>query len=933
MNWEGLALISRSEKDFRGRMGEHPGLRRIAFSFGMGLVFLSISMALAQINQSPRISEVEVWVDGLPAPPDVRNLIALREGDPYTLKKVSETIRLIWKTGLFQDVQVVRSGEEQVQLRFLLTQRLRLRKIRFQGEKELPLKKLRESLSFFRADNLYSEEKLKRAAAELRRALEQEGYFEPEIEPQVRRLPGLSEVDLTFTISSGRRFVISKIQFSGNGVLSEKLLRKEMKSREGQTYIPSRLDQDLEKLRNIFVSQGYRRAEVELASAEFEPAEQKVFLTLKVTPHEKIEIVISGAKVPPGLVEPIWEERIFEEWGIREGEARILSYLRGKGFVFASVSTSVKLGEAGLQVIHDVNPGPKYRIQKVRFEGNRHFTSAQLKEKLGIVEHLLFFNLLDGQKVFLLPEEIRSLYQSQGFPDVRVDLNFWQKDKRVTAVYEIEEGEQQTIGEIIIQGVNLIEPTTLRAQMSLTEGGPYFGSAIQRDVQKLETFYLDHGIRGTKIETRLEPLGKNVFRVILEIQEGRPQKISNIVVAGPAVTQMHTILRELEVKPGDPARRRSILASKQNLENLGIFSEVKVEEIPTTEEEETLVITVREGERNYAGLGLGLETKSEPWRSELFDVALRLRGTAELMRSNIFGRAARLSFVSQFSLAEKRAVISWEQPYFLFDFPLDTYVSGWVEEEDRRSFGFEREGVSLSGIKPVLRDITLLLALRYARTTLTYLEVTPSSIDRQFFPYSTTSVSSSFIRERRNDPFNPEQGSFFSLALEWAFPLFETESDFLKGILKHQIFSEVVPSVTFSSTIRFGLGMGRVPIHERFFAGGSNSFRGERFDELGPKDVSSGKPVGGKALFLLNLELSFPLFSPFENLAGAIFYDVGQVFYNRSDFDLRDLKHALGLGLRYRTPLGPLRFELGWNLSEPSRRGKPLVFITIGHVF
>ena len=130
-----------------------------------------------------------------------------------------------------------------------------------------------------------------------------------------------------------------------------------------------------------------------------------------------------------------------------------------------------------------------------------------------------------------------------------------------------------------------------------------------------------------------------------------------------------------------------------------------------------------------------------------------------------------------------------------------------------------------------------------------------------------------------------------------------------------------------------GVGRGLTPIPERFFAGGSNSFRGERFDELGPKDPDSGNPVGGKALFLWNLELTFPFSSSFRNLYGTIFYDTGNVWTQRGDFSLASFRDAIGCGLRYRTPLGPIRFELGWNLDAPRGEKRVIAFITIGNVF
>ncbi len=164
-------------------------------------------------------------------------------------------------------------------------------------------------------------------------------------------------------------------------------------------------------------------------------------------------------------------------------------------------------------------------------------------------------------------------------------------------------------------------------------------------------------------------------------------------------------------------------------------------------------------------------------------------------------------------------------------------------------------------------------------------------------------------------------------------PVFGSESDFLKNFIKYQHYFSLLPRLTFSSTFRMGLGRGLMPIPERFFAGGSNSFRGERFDELGPRDQDSGNPIGGKALVLLNFELTFPFVSSIRNLYGAVFYDTGNVYARRKEFSLTSFRDAIGFGLRYRTPLGPIRVELGWNLDAPEGEKKVIAFITIGNVF
>lgn len=925
-------MISRYAKDSEARGGKSSVGSVLLCVLLLNLSILS-SDTFSQENQPALIRGIQIWVDNLARSQNLEDLISIKQGDTYSLMAITQNVKQIYKAGLFSDIEVLKNGAEQVELKFLLTRKLVVRRIHFRGAKDISGKKLSESLFSLRVDSYFSEEKLRRAGEELKRGLNQEGYRLPEIETTVQRNPQAPDVDVTFSISLGKRFAVESVSFAGNKPVPEEDLKKKMKTRIGRPYIPALLERDIAQIKSLYANLGFERAEIELTDEKFNREKGTVALSLDVNPYERIKIDIRGAKVPVKLVEPIWQERIFEDWGVSEGEARILSYLRKKGFIYATVSSHIERKDSEILVVHRVNSGQKIRIQNLRFEGTSHFSAQQIKDQLGIADRVLFFAALGGERVFELPGEIETFYESKGFPDVNVGLNFIGERNKVTAVFLIKEGKQQIIDDILIKGTSLFPPETLLAQVGSRKGGPYFVPDVQRDIRKLETFYLNQGVRGTKIETKTDTLEDNRFRVTFEVEEGRQTKIRNLIITGNIVTKEKTIRRELRIKEGDDAHYEDITASKRNLEKLGVFSEVRVEEIPVTEETENLVITLREGERNYAGVGLGLETLDNPWASSVSVNNVRLRGIAEYMRSNISGRAANLSFVSQFSLVEKRAVLSWEQPYFLFSFPLQTFFNAWYEEEDRVSFGLKRTGISLTVIKPVFRDILLMTTLGYARTTLTFLRIPPSDIDHEFYPYSTTSFAPSFIKDKRDDAINPEKGYFASAAFEWAFPVFQAESDFLKGVFKYQRFFSLVPRLTLGSTIRLGLGMGKMPIHERFFAGGSNSFRGQKFDELGPKDPISEKPVGGKAILLFNFDLTFPLIASLKDFYGVVFYDLGNVFSQRNEVRLPDLESAIGFGVRYRTALGPVRFELGWNLSDLRRKGKPILFITIGNVF
>lgn len=888
--------------------------------------------ARAQEPAVPVVESVVVEADGQAGEQDLAEIIAIKKGDPYSLKKVDRSVQQIFQTGLFSDVRVLKTGDDRVELRFILTHRLTVRNVEFSGGKGLPLARIREAVESLKPGGFYSDESLSRSEAELRNVLKDEGFYEPSLAATVDKALGLSLADVRFRIEGWKRYAVAGIEFAGSLPAPENDIRKRMKTGPGAIYAPSRFREDLDRIKDYLNGLGYHRAEVDIAGEKFDPVSSRVTVTVGVNPREKVTLAILGADIPVSLIEPIWEEHIFEEWGLAEGEVRILAHLRKQGYLFASLKSRIERPENEIRVIYEVSPGSKLRIDRIEFEGLVSIEAARVRAELGIVEKMPFFALVDGERLFELPAAIEDFYRRNGFPGCRVTLNLKSRGKAATAVFYVEEGARRTIAGIRISGAALFPADQVRQATLSREGGPFFAPDIQRDLERIETFYLDRGVRGTKAvaEIREDPPGS--FTVSIAITEGRPLNIGEIIITGNKATRRKTIIREVLLKPGDAASRALVLESKRRIEALGIFAEVRLDEAEVESGRENLVITVREGEVNYAGLGVGLETRTEPRSLALWENDIRLRGTAEYIRSNVFGAAAQLSLVTQFSLVEKRAVLAWEQPYF-FGVPMRTVLNAWIEGEDRTSFGFDRRGVSLNVIKPVFPGFAVLGTLTYSRTKLTFLNIAENEVDRQLFPYSTTQASATLMWDRRNDTFNPTRGTFLSVVGEWAYPLFKTESDYLKAFIKFQHYYPILSRLNFSTTFRLGLGRGRIPIPERFFAGGSNSFRGERIDGLGPRDPESDMPIGGKAMFLVNLELAFPLLQGLDNLTGAVFYDLGQVFSQRKEISAFNLRGAVGWGLRYKTPLGPVRFDLGWNIDDPRSKGRPLAFITIGNLF
>jgi len=908
---------------------------RILIFVIMLLSSLSARQALLFSSESiPLVARVTVEIEGETGAGDLEELITVKEGDPFSIKEINSSIKRIYKTGLFSGIRVLKEGTQNIALTFLLTKKVFTRKISISGPDEIPKKGLKEGVFSLREGSPFSEDKLAAAVDELREVLKNEGYFQAEIKTAVQRISGTPETDVFFEIGEFERFRVSDISFTGDLIFSADDLKKEMDTRVGEAFIPSVLNRDLEALKERYGTENYSRAEIKLKDKAYDEEQGSVTLSIEIISHEKIDIVVEGADVPLSLLRPIWEARIFEDWGLAEGEAKIVVYMRQKGYLFSSVSSRIERSPNQNRIVYEVDPGPKLKIGDMTFEGLTHFTPAHIKSALLIRSKLPFLSSISGARLYELPKEIEFLYKSEGFPDARVNLVFEREENTANPIFQIDEGEQETISDIFLEGNQAFTRDQLLVQINASEGGPFFQPGIQRDIEFLENYYRNNGYRGMQISARVQPEENNKYSVRFMIIEGEKVSVERIIITGNRVTRKSTIRREVRLKENDPARYDLIRDTERRLENLGIFTDVNIEEIALSPTRENLLINVSEGNLNYASLGLGLETRSQPQTVSVWNNEVRPRGTAEYVRSNILGIAAQMSLVGQLSLREKRVVLSWEQPY-LFSYPLSTYLNGWLEQEERISFSYDRRGIQIGAIKPIskMNNMDLLTTLGYERTKLTELYISESKVDRRFFPYSKLSIAESFIWDKRDDPFNPKNGFFLSSVLEWAYPLFNIESNFVKTFTKYQHYMPLTPNLTFSGTFRLGLGTGRTPIHERFFAGGSNSFRGTRFDELGPKDSISGNPVGGAALMLFNFEFTFPLLSAFKDLYGTAFFDTGNVWDRRKKVSLSSFQNAVGLGLRYRTPLGPIRIEVAWYVNSPTEEERILGFITIGNVF
>jgi outer membrane protein insertion porin family len=381
------------------------------------------------------------------------------------------------------------------------------------------------------------------------------------------------------------------------------------------------------------------------------------------------------------------------------------------------------------------------------------------------------------------------------------------------------------------------------------------------------------------------------------------------------------------LRPGEPFSFERVLESQRRLSGLGIFERVQIAELdPARERRRDVVVRVQEAPATSWSWGVGYSEQD------------RLRGSVELTRRNLGGVGRTASVFARGSFRGSRALLSLREPW-LFGRQLDSFLSAFWEEEDRTSFDYNRKGGTVRAGRTLDPRTSLILRYLYQDTNVYNIEVPIDEIDRQYRTYAVSGPSASVVFDTRDDPLEPKRGFFLGADLQLSLDALGGVS-YLKGFFQAASVRRLRPDLLFVLSGRLGLASTfgdeapLLPLPERFFAGGDYGPRGFPVDEVGPKIVSpSGDvyPTGGNAVLLGGAELRLNLTRSFQL---ASFLDTGNVYPESRDLAFSDLRWSAGLGLRYRTPIGPVRVDWGYVLDpEPGDPGRSNFHLSIGHAF
>ena len=923
--------------------------------------------------------------------PTLLEVIETRTGSPLAMVEVRESMAHLFGLGLYQDVQVDASLRENgVVLTYNLIPAPRFRRIVFEGSPGVSEAELRRIVGERHGSSL-SLARTSQVIATLQTLYRERGYSKADItvRADVAREP--SDATMVIAIRPGPRARLGEIEVQGSPRESRAELLRALDLRAGDDYDGIELDQRLIRYANNLRSDGYYEARVSHLP-RFIDGGDAVNLTLSVEPGPRVEIDFQGDPLSASernLLVPIAREHSVAEDLLEDSKFGIERHFRQRGFCNPRADYQRSESNGVLRVTFIVTRGPQCLVEQAEVTGNASIPSAELGPLVTTKAGLAFSDSTVGSDAM----RIQGYYRQRGFAGVKVTSQVERREPKAGSEYvrvrlAIAEGVRSMIESVSFEGNTAISAETLRTTVKSSPGQPYFEPQISADSDSIALEYLNRGYP----EVTVQPAPKGIddgskVEVNFTIHEGPQILIDHVLIVGNQRTSRETILREVQLKSGQPLSQQQEAETRTRLTALGLFRRIDISylQLPGDQNHRDVIITVDEAPVTTIAYGGGVEGGRRLVRSsedgdavEEFQIAPR--GFFQVNRRNLFGKDRSLSLFASVSFRPKGVgfgpgpldpptdsggygfneyltrVTFGERR--IFGTETDATFTAAIEQGVRSSFDFNRRGGTAIITRRLSR--TILISAHYGLDHTKLLNIKANfaaqpEIDRLFPQVRLSSVSASVIRDsRRSDLLEPTAGSLIGADAELAARALGSEVGFFKTFLQGFTFRQLprAGSTVLALGARMGLAAGfsrtverdgqiilveDIPASERFYAGGDTTVRGFTLDRLGTPETidQDGFPRGGHGMIVLNVEARIPVRG---GLGAVAFIDGGNVFRLVSDIDLSQLRGAVGFGVRYRSPVGPIRVDLGFKLDRKilpngDRERPTALHISLGQAF
>jgi outer membrane protein assembly complex protein YaeT len=942
-------------------------VRRLLGLLLLGFFFLAVAApAAAQIAafEGKRIVTIQFDPVKQPLEPsDIERILPLKTGQPLTAENVRASIERLFATGCYADIQVdAEPNGDGVVVRFLTKNSWFIGHVFVTGAINSPPNAGQlTNAAQLELGQPYTQKDLDSAMASQRRLLESNGLYNSTIQPVIRWDNNYQQVEVHFEIASGSRARFTTPVLNGDLQMPAERIIKGAKFRRWliHTWKPvtdSRLRDALDTIRSLYQKQNRLEAKVSLESVTHDAADNTVRPTLQIDAGPRIQIRTTGANVPKRkLAEyiPIFEEHTVDNDLLMEGAHNLQDYFQSQGYFDADVKVQPETVADGVATVdYEISRGTARKLVRIDIAGNRYFRAETIRERM-FLRTAAFLQFPHGRysRSLLNRDEdaIKNLYQSNGFRDVKVSHcirdSYGGKPGQMAITIEIDEGPQYFIGNLEVEGIVLMDKSTVMAQLSAIAGQPFseFNVAVDRDAILAQ--YFAKGFPNATFEWSSKAAAKP-YSIDLRyaIHEGNQQFVRQVLFNpdGLRHTRPSLVYRNLQLNPGDPLSPTAITSTQRKLYDLGVFARVDtaIQDPDGEIDDKYVVYDLEEASRYSFDWGVGAEFARIGGCDYCLDAPAGQTGFSPrfsfgVTRENLWGVAHTISLRTRISTLEQQGLVTYNWPRFGGDGNLTVSFTGlYLASRDVRTFNYKREEGSMQLQQRVGKPLTFHYRYTFRRVSVSDLKITPDIVPLLSQPVRLGLLEGDLIQDRRDDPVDPHRGIYDTVNLGLAEHFLGSQRNYIKVLVRNSTYHPLgrrfvlARSTQFGEIYSFDNGantLDAIPLPERFFSGGDSSDRGFPEYQAGPRDTETGFPIGGTALFFNQTELRFPLIG--ENIGGVLFHDFGNTFSSLSDFsfrvhqhgeqDFNYMVHAVGFGIRYRTPVGPVRADFAYSVNPP----------------
>lgn len=737
---------------------------------------------------------------------------------------------------------------------------------------------------------------------------------------------------------SSKANLINSVTISGNKRVETELISLNISSQAGEEYSEEKIIEDTKKVYQLGF---FDDVTVEKETLDkginlyFLVIEKPVVVDLRIIGNDDIndDDILGTMSFEEG--------KIINLKKVDESLAALKNLYTQRGLVGTSIDYDIEpRGNGTVSVTFNISEGKKAYIKKVRFVGNNNIKSKKIKEKIyskkkGLFSFITQKGVYNEEEIKRDTERIRAVYLDNGYLDAKVsapEFNYLDDKDSYEVVFKIEEGNRYKIEGIYFQGEGEESEEKLLELLSLKSGEVFSSSKLSSDIAKLTTYFGDQGYAFVNVNPRFNLKREDLLvNISYEFEKGEKVRIRNIEITGNTRTRDNVIRRQISLQEQQLFNATKVQSIKRQTTRLGYFEDNVEVETNRVEEDDNLLdvnVKVKEKPTGFFSIAGGFSSV------ETFIFA------GQIQESNLFGYGKRVSLNAQIGGVTKIFSVGYQDLNFL-DTRWTLDVSAFKNDREFRDFDRDSFGGTIGIGRHIYKNLRTRLTYRFEKLDI-------ENVDRDARLIITesnrtiSSIKGGLIWDSRNNFLDPTSGNFTSTSIEYAGP-FGGDTDFIRYTASSRFWFPFWRGTYFSLLGRYGLldlkdtGNDLI-IGERFFLGGPNSLRGFAFRRVGPRVPTEDGDfviIGGVQELLFQVDYIFPLL-PSAGVKGVIFADIGEVFNDGEDLTLNpaDLKRDVGVGVRWLSPLGPLRLDIGFPIGDrlPDEDAFEIQF-TVGSLF